>query len=321
MPQATSKWDAFLENTATIQDGLLKAMKKNADYTKYVNVKSTKKQTEREQDLEGMRAVGRLPESAAVPEMDFSPGWAQAYTQGQWAGRVCITIPMQEFSMGNFINTLVKRLRLSTYQAKEIIAATYLEFGDTAIASVPVVGGAPLINSIGGDGLTLFNTAHTFRSDAARTWTNKAAAYADLTPTAINTVYVDIAGWKDNNGAPLEIDPSSIIYPVALRQKYLITMKSLLDPATANNAINASTMLFSGGADAGLELKWLTSTADWYVKTTADQEDWGLKFYFGFEDMIRKGYDPHTLNYYIAILFSIAHGANALRSIYAVKEA
>lgn len=318
MPQTTGKNDLFLNGLAKITDGLLAAMQKEADYPKYVNVRSTKKQREFEQGLENMRAVSRLPEGAAIPEMDYDPGYAQNYTQGQWAGRYSITEAMQQFAMGGFIEKLNKRLTLSTYQAKEIIGASYLDYGSTAQASVPFVGGAPLINSIGGDGVTLFNTAHPFRSDPTRTWTNKAAAYADISETSINTVFVDVAGWKDNNNAPLNINPKRIIHPVAQHQRFLKVQKSLLEPGSNNNAVNTSGMLFEN-LDNGLMLKWLVNANNWYAETTADQDDFGLQFYFGWEDMVKKGYDTHTWNSYVGVMFSLAHGANQLRTLYAVQ--
>lgn len=317
MVMETGRMNDWLNNQAKKLQGAYKDRMKDAIYPRFMEEMATKVFTEREQTVNAMRSLAATTENSPFEQLNLNMGWAQSYTQRRFTGRVDITIEMAEFQMANMMATLLNYLRLAPQDTREIIAATYLEYGDTALASVPFVGGRPLINSIGGDGLTLFNTAHTFRSDSTRTWANLAATYVDLTEAGVIAVYNDVAGWKDEYGHPFGIAPQDIIYPVNKTSQYLKVRKSLLEPGSAQNAINVTNDLFKGG---GTQSRWLTSTADWYVRTSADAETFGLKYYIGIRDRTYRGKDPNTQADYIGVIYMCADGANELRRIYAIKQ-
>ena len=318
MPATTGQWQSFLNETAKVLQGAFKDLLTEAKYPQFMKVMSTKKWTEREQAIDNMQSLDRLPEDGVFPEMLPNEGWAKAYTQQGWGGRVSITIPMREFQTMDLIAVLIRQLKQAPNKTREIIGATYLEYGDTAISGVPVVGGAPLVDTIGGDGLTIFNTAHTFRQDpGGNTWSNLASSYVDLTEAGVIAVFDDVMGWKDNTNAPFNIKPIDIIYNTNKTAQYLKVRKSLLSPDNAGNAVNVSNMLMAGG---GVWNPWLTSQSDWYATTDADPETYGLKFWMGIMDRTYKGYDSNTQAYFISLCWWGAHGANELRTIYATKQ-
>lgn len=318
MPAVTGQWQLLVNETAKVLQGAWKDLLKDSKYTQFMEVMNTKKWTEREQSIDNMQALDRLPEGAVFPEMLPSEGWAKAYTQQGWGGRVSITIPMRTFQTVDAFAILARQLKQAPTKTRETIGATYLEYGDTALSGVPVVAGAPLVDTIGGDGLTIFNTAHTFRQNpGGSTWSNLASSYVDLTEAGVIAVFDDIMGWKDNTNAPFNTKPNDIIYNTNKTAQYLKVKKSLLEPGSGQNAINVTNELFAGG---GVWNPWLTSQNDWYATTDADPETYGLKFYMGIMDQTYKGYDQLTQNYFVALCWWGAHGANELRTIYGVKQ-
>ncbi|MBU2685637.1 MAG: hypothetical protein KKF27_20540 [Gammaproteobacteria bacterium] len=314
MPITTGNFQATMDSAVTQLTSWLEDANKTAKYNKIVRVDRAKKKVVREQDMEGMGALNLWPEGSPPAELDVQEGYGQSYTQHQYAGRVYFTKPIIKFGQDGLAATMLRYQRTGAMKVKEIICRTYLEEGNTAIASVSTVGNMPLINSIGGDGLTLFNASHTYRSDADRTWSNISTAGLDLTESTVNTVFTAIRHWTDNTGAPLDVMPTNIIFPPDLFQKFVKVRDAILEPATGNNAPNTYKDLMEGAA-GGIQYQWLTSTTDWYVMTNASKNA-SIRFIFGWDDEVTKGKDTHLDMDFICVDFSIAHGGLAVRSHY-----
>lgn len=320
MPLTTGQLQSFVTDAARRLEGAYKDLQKTETWPNFMERMSTSLQTEREQALDTGRSLSRWTENGVPDEWRFDEGWGQAYTQQGFGARISFTKELKEYSRVDVMAVGLKYMKLAPSKTREITGATYLDFGDTAQASTPMVGGAYLINSIGGDSLTLFNTAHYWRETGngtgAPTWANLAATYTDLTEAGLIAVYNVIAAWRDQYNAPFGINPTDIIYPVAKTSQYLKVRKSLLEPQSSGNAVNVANMLFQGG---GTQEKWVQSQTDWYVKTDADAQTFGLKFYFSVMDRVMPGYDPLTFARFVALWLAFSSGANELRSIFAVK--
>ena len=200
------------------------------------------------------------------------------------------------------------------YKSREIIATAYLENGDTALASVPIVAGKPIIQSVGGDNVTLFNASHAWKS-AGHTYRNIASTFVDLTETGINTQYVHIRRWTDSSNFPLDVNLSGIIFPPDQHSDAMKAMKSRLEHQTANNAINVASLQVKG--DMLMENNLLTSTTDWYIKT--DAKDAELYWFSGWDDEVKtRQYNPRTGNECTTIDYSAAHGGCRVLSLFKV---
>lgn len=306
MALTTGNLSNYLQGVAKITETGLTNRIKNAIYPQIVSVSSTGKIDERVQDVESFGAVAAWPEGSPRPGFDWQEGWAQKMSQHQFGGVVDITKPMVKFSQENLVKKATTKLMDGCVISLEAQAAAYLEYGATAIASVLKVGGRPIINSIGGDGVTLFNAAHPWRSGGG-TWGNLSTASLDLTETTINTVATQIARWLDNAGVPLSIEGKRLVIPSEYIQKAEKLTRSEKEPSTANNAVNTYSALMRGGY---LVWKYLSDTGDWYVETTAS-DDCAIQFFFGWKPEVDTASPhPRTGNRCVGIDYSIAHGCN-----------
>lgn len=313
-PITTGHFPQFLEKGVEMTEMGLKNALKEAVWPKFTKKRTAKLLTERVTDYEDMGGMSTMPEGSRHPAQTFAEGHSQAFTQHVWGGKAVITRLMREFDQYDLVTKLMRHLRVSAAAALEIIFAYYLENGQTAVASVLKVGGLPIANTSGGDGQALFYASHTYKS-SSQTWSNYSSAALALSRTSIGTIYTSVARRLNSQGRPLNLSIVDIIYPADLRQAYLELKLSEKQPDTANNAINAARMQFKG---QGIQHKWLGDTADWYALT--DAQDGQLEYREGWPVRVRGPLkvDEDTENEGIFIDVCLAHGANALHSIYKV---
>jgi hypothetical protein len=121
------------------------------------------------------------------------------------------------------------------------LASRYTKALARSMASTKQVkGAAPLNNGFGtfnsGDGVTLFNTAHT---TIAGTFSNTLATAADLNETSLEQSLIDIAALTDERGLKIAAKGTKMIVPSALQFVAERLMKSQGRVSTADNDINA----------------------------------------------------------------------------------
>ena len=121
------------------------------------------------------------------------------------------------------------------------LASRYTKALARSMASTKQVKGAsPLNNGFGsfnsGDGVTLFNTAHT---TIAGSFSNTLATAADLNETSLEQSLIDIAALTDERGLKIAAKGTKMIVPSALQFVAERLMKSQGRVSTADNDINA----------------------------------------------------------------------------------
>ena len=121
------------------------------------------------------------------------------------------------------------------------LASRYTKALARSMASTKQVkGAAPLNNGFGtfnsGDGVTLFNTAHT---TIAGSFSNTLATAADLNETSLERSLIDIAALTDERGLKIAAKGTKMIVPSALQFVAERLMKSQGRVSTADNDINA----------------------------------------------------------------------------------
>jgi hypothetical protein len=103
-----------------------------------------------------------------------------------------------------------------------------------------VKGAAPLNNGFGtftsGDGVSLFNTAHT---TIAGSFSNTLATAADLNETSLEQSLIDIAAMTDERGLKIAAKGMKMIIPSALQFTAERLMASAGRVGTADNDVNA----------------------------------------------------------------------------------
>lgn len=308
---ATTGQELFLKQAEVKLTDSLQKLDKEAYYRKVCAVQSANTKIQRVQELENMSALARRIEGAPIQELDFLPGYAQQFIQIEYAGKVVMTFQMKTFQQYDLFGRLSAQLKNASAKTPDLIFAVLLEYGDVALASVPTIGnGEPIINSLGGDGLTLFHATHTFKSDGERTWSNKYTTSQTLDETSVGAIRTQIRRWKDNTGAPFNYKITKFILPPDKMQDYWRLAKSTNQPATNNNAVNTFPYM---APDSVIEMPLLQDTTDWYVCTDAPDEG-KIQFFEGYNKT--KSYeDDHIDSSVIATMRSFSIGANRLRGI------
>lgn len=311
--QYSGKFNIFLDGFVPIMQSANSNLDRESQVGNYATVVSTRKMIEREQDLENMGLLNIWAEAAPINELTMSPGYDMQYTQYQWAGKFCVTKPMERFDQRQLVATATQQLGDSSWKTYEFVGSSYLNNGSSATS--PTIAGLPYINTRGGDNLALFSTAHTWKSNPTATWANRSASPGDPTETQFNIEYKVLARWKDNVGIPLGVQFSGVIVPPELWTTAKVNLESRLTPDTANNAENSAAMTMRAGMNI-MQYPWLSSSSVWFLKTNAKQGS--LKIFWGWKPEFNK--HPPTENAITTFTqdMSLASGALVLRSLYMV---
>jgi len=146
-----------------------------------------------------------------------------------------------------------KALARSMSNAKEVKGAQPLNNGLPGVAT---------FNS--GDGVSLFNTAHTTISGT--NVSNTLTTQADLNETSLEAALIDIAAFTDERGLRIAAKGVKMIIPSANQFNAERLMKSQGRPGTADNDINAINSM--GMIPRGYRVNnFLTDADSWYIIT------------------------------------------------------
>ena len=148
-----------------------------------------------------------------------------------------------------------------------------------AMAYTKQVKGAAVLNNgfnssyVGGDGVSLFNTAHPLVNGGTNS--NTPTTQVDLNETSIEAAVIQISGWTDERGLLIAAKPKKLIIPPQL----MFVAKRLLDTelrvATNNNDINAIKQM--GAIPEGYTVNhFLTDPNAWFLTTDVPN---GLKHF------------------------------------------
>jgi len=125
---------------------------------------------------------------------------------------------------------------------------------------------------LGGDGVTLLNTAHPNTSGG--TWSNRLAVDADLSEASLEAINIQIMQATDDVGLLISLMPQSLIIPTSEFYNANRILGSVYQSGTANNDINVlkSTNAFPMGIKVN---HYLTDPDAWFVRTNCPN---GMKY-------------------------------------------
>mgnify|MGYP003344337008 FL=1 len=150
------------------------------------------------------------------------------------------------------------------------LSARYTKALARAMAYTKQVKAASVLNNgfnsayTGGDGVSLFSTAHPLVSGSTNS--NTPSTAADLNETALENAIIQIAGWTDERGLLIAAKPVKLVIPPNL----MFVAKRLLDTElrvqTADNDINAIKQM--GAIPGGYTVNhFLTDVNAWFLTT------------------------------------------------------
>ena len=150
------------------------------------------------------------------------------------------------------------------------LSARYTKGLARAMAYTKQVKAAAVLNNgfnaayVGGDGVSLFNTAHPLVNGGTNS--NTPTTQVDLNETSLEAAVIQIAAWTDERGLLIAAKPKKMVIPPSL----MFVAKRLLDTelrvATNNNDINAIKQM--GAIPEGYTVNhFLTDPNAWFLTT------------------------------------------------------
>jgi len=159
------------------------------------------------------------------------------------------------------------------------LSARYTKALARAMAYTKQVKAASVINNgfnaafPGGDGVSLFNTAHPLVSGGTNS--NTPSTAADLNETSLENAVIQIAAWTDERGLLIAAKPRKLIIPPALMFVATRLLETSLRVGTTDNDINA--LKNNGAIPEGYTVNhFLTDANGWYLTTDVPN---GLKHF------------------------------------------
>jgi len=159
------------------------------------------------------------------------------------------------------------------------LSARYTKGLARAMAYTKQVKAAAVLNNgfnptvVGGDGVSLFSTAHPLVSGGTNA--NTPSTPADLNETSLENAVIQIAAWTDERGLLIAARPKKLIVPPALMFVATRLLETELRVGTNNNDINA--LKNNGSIPEGYTVNhFLTAPNAWFLITDVPN---GLKHF------------------------------------------
>ena len=230
------------------------------EYKKYENehkdlyeTESSERSFEEETKLSGFGAAPVKNEGASIVYDTAQEHWTARYTHETIAMGFSITEEAMEDNLYDSLSArYTKALARAMAYTKQVKAAS------------PINNGMPSGSYSGGDGVTLFNTAHPLVSGGTNS--NTPSVAADLNETSLEQAVIDIAAFTDERGLLIAARPRKLILPPALQFVATRLLETELRTSTADNDINA--IRTNGAIPEGYSINhYFTDTDAWVLKT------------------------------------------------------
>ena len=228
------------------------------EYDKYENehadiyeTETSERSFEEEVKLSGFGAAPVKSEGSAISYDNAQEAFTSRYTHETVAMGFSITEEAMEDNLYDSLSArYTKALARAMAYTKQVKAASLLNTGFDTYT--------------GGDGVTLFNTAHpTVSGDTNR---NRPSVDADLNETSLEQSVIDIAAFVDERGLLIAAQPRKLIVPPALMFVATRLLQTELRVGTADNDTNA--LRTNGSIPEGYSVNhYLTDNDAWFIKT------------------------------------------------------
>jgi len=220
------------------------------EYTSLFDTSTSRKAFEEDvsQSMFGLAAV--KPEGGAIAYDTAQQGFITRYQHVSYGLGFVITSEMVEDDLYDVIGKKrATALAFSMNQTKEIVAANVYNRAETS-------------GYVGGDGVTMLNTAHP--NTAGGTYSNRLTTASDLSEAALEQALIDIGKLENDRGLKIAIQAQSLIIPVDLQFEADRIINSTMRPGTADNDKAVLNGKFPGGVVMN---HYLTDSNNWFIRT------------------------------------------------------
>lgn len=194
------------------------------EYSKIVNVKSSKKQYEKSTTIENVAAAPEKSKGEAVNFAVLTQGYDTTATHKTYAQGCRVEREAYDDDLYTvFRDKLGQYLARSMKQRAEVIAANIFNNGFST-------------SYLGGDGHELFDTDHPFASGG--TYQNELTTAADLSQTSMEDMLTLLETAKEANSMNVMFIPKMLLVAPADRWTASVLLESQLKAGVANNDKN-----------------------------------------------------------------------------------
>ena len=271
-----------------------------AEYPDLFEEQSSSKAFEEEVGVSGFGLAVEKAEGAGVSYDDARQSYINRYVNRTYALGFIITeeaIEDNQYNLAVLGRKDAKALAFSMRQTKEILAAN-------------VYNRAFNSSYVFGDAKELCATDHPLF--AGGTFANELSVAADLSEASLEQACIDIAGFTNDRGLKIAVQPKSLIIPKELMFEATRILKSELQSNSANNDINALRIMgmFPGGVKVN---HYLTDTDAWFVRTNCPE---GMKYFNRVGNSFKPDNDFDTGNAKFKARFRCSFGNTDPRGIF-----
>ena len=224
------------------------------EHKELYETETSERSFEEETKLSGFSAAPVKNEGTAIAYDNAQEAWTARYNHQTIALGFSLT---EEAVEDNLYDTLsaryTKALARAMAYTKQVKAAAVLNNGFNNGGSYD-----------GGDGVSLFNTAHPLVSGGTNS--NTQATPTDLNETALENAVIQIAAWTDERGLLIAAQPRKLVVPPGNQFVATRLLETELRVSTADNDINA--IKNNGSIPEGYTINHFLTDPDAYFLTT-----------------------------------------------------
>jgi len=222
------------------------------EHKEIYETETSERSFEEETKLSGFSAAPVKNEGSAIAYDNAQEAWTARYNHETIALGFSLTEEAIEDNLYDSLSArYTKALARGMAYTKQVKAAAVVNNGFSS-------------QFVGGDGVSLFSTAHPLISGGTNS--NRPATGADLNETSLESAVIQIAAWTDERGLLIAAKPRKLIVPPALMFVATRLLETSLRVGTTDNDINA--IKNNGSIPEGYCVNhYLTDTNGWYLTT------------------------------------------------------
>lgn len=190
--------------------------------------------------------------SGRVNYDDLNKGYKTTFTHAQFAKGFYVERKLVDDNLTDIAFDSAAQLGDSAFRKREISGAGVFNNAFTSTTN------ADGFSTLGADGVVLCSSSHPLSADDASTQSNTGTAA--LSKANVSATRVSMMKYTDDRGDLMNIMPDTILVPPDLEDTALEITKSLLDPTSAQNAINPQ-----AGRYRLIVWNYLTDTNNWFL--------------------------------------------------------
>ena len=231
------------------------------EHKEFYETEKSERSFEEETKLAGFGAAPVKNEGQAIAYDNAQEAFTSRYNHETIALGFSITEEAVEDNLYDSLSArYTKALARGMAYTKQVKAASVINNGFSA-------------NYIGGDGVSLFSTAHPLVNGGTNS--NRPSTAADLNETSLEAAVIQIAAWTDEKGLLIAAKPRKLLVPPSLMFVATRLLETSLRVGTTDNDINA--LKNNGSIPEGYAVNhFLTDTNGWYLTTDVPN---GLKHF------------------------------------------